>query len=135
MDFNALSMMGASPTAMQITKILGQGKLEPADATKLLASAGDMCYLAALPDSFGESNDMTTLMFLQTKEARRDGNQAFSYIDFTSDDVLPSWQTPDTVGGVGANITAEFDSATSPNTVGFMASTTALTRRSTRPVS
>ena len=52
LDFNALSLMGASPTAMQITKLLGQGKLKSADVTKLLASAGDMCYLAALPDSF-----------------------------------------------------------------------------------
>ena len=83
--------------------------------TKLLANAGDMCNLAAVP-----SNDMYTLMAFQTSEARKKGKQAFTCINLTRDEVLPSWQTPYTVGGVAPTITEEFKLATSPNTSGIM---------------
>ena len=88
---------------------------------KLLEKPGEMRNLASLPTSFRISNDLYTLMAHQTSEAKRKGKQAFIYADLARDEVLPPWQTPDTVGGVAPNITEEFKLATSPNTAGVMA--------------
>ena len=89
--------------------------------TKLLAKAAEMCNLSSLPTSFRISNDLYTLMAHHTSEAKMKGKHAFTYIDLTRDEVLPPWQTPDTVGGVAPHITEEFKLATSPNTAGVMA--------------
>ena len=54
-------------------------------------------------------------MLMETKAARADGRQPLSYFDISKDDFMPTWLTPDAVGGVATRITKEFKLATNLN--------------------
>ena len=64
---------------------------------------------------------MYTLMCLQSKQAKKENKQAFTYIDFTRMEVIPPWYTDEAVGGVSTGITEELKLAADTNTSGIMA--------------
>ena len=55
LELNALSFMGASPTAIHVNKLIGQQKLQPAEFNKPLGKAGNICDLSGFPDGFRDS--------------------------------------------------------------------------------
>ena len=135
LELNALSLMGASLTAIRVNKLIGQRKLQPANINQLLVTAGDMCGLLGFTDGFRDSSDLYTLMYLQSKQAKEENKQAFTYIDFTRTEVICPWYTDEAVDGVSTGITEEFKLAADNNTSGIMASTRASIRRFRRPAS
>jgi hypothetical protein len=90
-------LSGPSPASAASAKALADSLAPPkaADTAKLLKEAG----LTKLP--FVAQLDQTLIdkMNQESVDARVAGRKAFSFVDFTSKEVLPVWVTPEAVGG------------------------------------
>ena len=79
---------------------------------------GEPCNLLQLQRNFKENNDIYQLMQFHTDTAKalKPPRQPFLYIDFTKDQMLTNWLTPESVGGLRKGLIEEHCLATELST-------------------
>ena len=110
-----------SLTAIQVSRLLGQQKLKTVDIDQLLSKAGDMCDLSNLQLRFKDFVAIYNLVVLQSRTAKREEKQAFTYIDFKRQEMLRPWLNEESVGGDVTGIAEKFKLATDKSTSSIMA--------------